>query len=97
MEKLKPIFQQVAQSLSVSECVILSSARQAFNPKNWDLHRFAISKNRDCEVELGMANRYSVQAEHLDVGRFDSSFDKLKVNLLNLIRVHILTYLKGKT
>ena len=59
MEKLNPIFQQAAQSLSVPECVILSTARQAFEA-NWDLHRFAISEKRDCEVEQGMAHRYSV-------------------------------------
>jgi hypothetical protein len=44
-----------------------------------------------------MADRYSAQVEYLDVAGFDLSFDKLKVNLLTLIRVHILTYLKAKT
>ncbi|KAL5344797.1 hypothetical protein ACLOAV_010194 [Pseudogymnoascus australis] len=99
-KKISPIFWQVTQSLSVPECGILCSARQAFinsNKENWDLHRFAISKNRDYQVEKEMAYWYSVQVgEDLDVAGYDSSFDKLKVNLLVLIRVHILTYIKAK-
>ncbi|OBT43222.1 hypothetical protein VE00_06400 [Pseudogymnoascus sp. WSF 3629] len=87
MEKLYPIFEQAAQSLLVSECVILSIARQAFNPKtvNWNLHQFAISENRDYEVELGMAHMYSVQAEHVDLAEFDLRFNKLKQKLEAII------------
>ena len=98
-EKLNPIFQQVTQELSLSECFILSSARQAFinpniapNTANWGLHMFAISKNRDSQVEQGMTDMYCVKADYLDVAGFDSSFDKLKVNLLTLIRFYILAY-----
>ena len=45
MAKLNPIFRQVTQSLSVPECAILSSARQAFinsNIAKWDLDRKSV-------------------------------------------------------
>ncbi|ELR08379.1 hypothetical protein VC83_03521 [Pseudogymnoascus destructans] len=77
--KLDPIFRQVTQSLSFSECAILSSAKQGFNP--WGLHQFALSKNRDYQVEQGMANRYGIQVKYLEVAEFDLSFDKLKQKL----------------
>ncbi|OBT82432.1 hypothetical protein VE02_08923 [Pseudogymnoascus sp. 03VT05] len=79
IDKLDPIFRQVTQSLSVSECAILSSAKQAFNP--WGLHQFALSKNRDYQVEQGMANRYSQQVGYVEAAEFVVSFDKLKQNL----------------
>ncbi|OAF55503.1 hypothetical protein VC83_07593 [Pseudogymnoascus destructans] len=83
--KISPIFWQVTQSLSVPECVILISARQAFtdsNIANWGLHLFAMSKDRNQQVEQKMAYRYSVRArEYLDVAAYDSRFDKLKQKL----------------
>lgn len=87
--------------MSVPECIILISARQAFtdsNIANWGLHLFAMSKDRNQQVEQKMAYTYSVRArEYLDVAEYDLRFDKLKVNLLIPIRVYILTYLKAKT
>ncbi|KFY95929.1 hypothetical protein V498_03007 [Pseudogymnoascus sp. VKM F-4517 (FW-2822)] len=81
MEKLKPIFQQATQSLFFSECAILLTARQAFNPASWGLHLFAIGQNRDYQQMATMATMYSVKDTYLDAAGFNSSFDELKNKL----------------
>lgn len=45
-----------------------------------------------------MATWYSAQVgEYINVAEYDLRFNKLQVNLLILIRVYILTYVKAKT
>lgn len=66
----------------------------------WGLHMFAISTDRNQQLEQAMAYKYNARAsasEYIDANEYIFRFKNLKVNLLTLIRVYILTYLKAKS
>ncbi|OBT50477.1 hypothetical protein VE04_08863 [Pseudogymnoascus sp. 24MN13] len=65
----------------MSNQLVSASMSGSSDTSSKGLHQFALSKNRDYQVEQGMADRYSIQEQYLEVAEFDSSFDKLKQKL----------------
>src|SRR5690349_15777492 len=87
MEILDAIFLDVAKRLSEFDCIVLSSARSVFSTSStpdfstWQLHQFAVDKNRDDKLEEQMVYEYKQLTQRpQDLAGYLSKFYNLKVS-----------------
>ncbi|KFY49940.1 hypothetical protein V495_00409 [Pseudogymnoascus sp. VKM F-4514 (FW-929)] len=85
---LSPIFKKVAEDLTRIERLMLYSARQSFDLENdyWALHRFAIGKHRNNQIEEQVAIFYNSKTDFMGPATFISIFDKLKQKIEAMIK-----------
>ncbi|KFY68564.1 hypothetical protein V496_00979 [Pseudogymnoascus sp. VKM F-4515 (FW-2607)] len=81
---VSPIIWEVTQSLPDIERLILDSAMQMFtgaDTPRWGLHMFAMSTDRNQQLEQAMAYKYNARvsaSEYIDVDEYILRFKKLK-------------------